>query len=320
MPSSSQTHVKRKRVMHPTDHEGTVYPCMQAMCDKWGVKKSVFMDRRKHGWTLEECLTGRDSRIGRNGHVTDHKGNSYLSAKAMCDAYGINYSSYASKKRRGIPLAEILEPPAPPEPVSDHAGNLFPNRTAMYRYYNIDYATCEARLQKGWTLEQALTTPSKKKTNRKKCRDHTGKTYQTQSDMCQSYGIELGTYQRRLERGWSIKKALTEPVEPVIYKDPFGHVFPELKDMLKHYNVKSSAWYERIKTGHTVEEALGIIPMIGPRSIDVTLTPDLTIVRPIPDKLNGNAFYFKCMLHDELTVMTRNEIVSHYMAIVHDIT
>ena len=313
MPSSSQTIKNKTRIIHPTDHEGRTYSCMQEMCDHWGVKRSVFMDRRQHGWTLQECLTGRDSRIGKHGRIQDHRGNTYLSAKTMCDAYNINYSSYCSKRRRKIPLAKILEPNIPDTTVIDHKGNQFKNRTAMYQHYNINFSTCESRLQKGWSLEDALTTPTVKAENLTKCQDHTGKSFKTQSDMCQEYGIDLGTYQRRLERGWSVQQALTEPVESTVYTDPFGNTFPELKDMLQHYNVKSSAWYERLKSGHTTEEALGIVPMLGPNTINVSLTPDLTILRPIPDEINGKAFYFTCLINNELTVMTRHEIVRYLM-------
>ena len=131
--------------------------------------------------------------------------------------------------------------------------------------------------------------------------------------MCKAYGVEIGTYQRRLERGWDIERALTESVETQEYIDPFGNKYDELKSMLAHYNVNLTTYYQRINTGHTLEEALGIVPIIGPNTIGQDLDEHLCILRPIPDEMNGKAFYFKCVMNEELTVMTRKEIVNYLM-------
>ena len=83
--------------------------------------------------------------------------------------------------------------------------------------------------------------------------------------------------------------------------------------MLAHYNVNLTTYYQRINTGHTLEEALGIVPIIGPNTIGQDLDEHLCILRPIPDEMNGKAFYFKCVMNEELTVMTRKEIVNYLM-------
>ena len=303
---------KKTRITHPVDHEGNQFDSMQEMCDHWHIKKSTFMDRRQHGWSLEECLTGRTSRKGRNGTVTDHKGNSYMSEKAMCDAYNINYSSYRAKRRNGASIQEALT--AKPKPVvTDHLGNTFKSRKEMCRHYGINATTFKNRMNKNWSLEDALTTSSAKDIDALSCVDHHGKQFASQSDMCRYYNIEIGTYQRRLERGWTTERALTEPIENPEYIDPFGNKYSELKSMLSHYNVNFTTYNQRINTGHTMEEALGIVPMIGPNTIGKDLDENLCILRPIPDEINGKAFYFKCSMNDELTVMTHREIVDYLM-------
>lgn len=40
-------------------------------------------------------------------------------------------------------------------------------------------------------------------------RDHLGNTYRTKSEMCNHYGVMIGTYNSRINRGWSVEKALT---------------------------------------------------------------------------------------------------------------
>ena len=303
---------KKTRITRPVDHEGNQFNSLQEMCDHWGIKKSTFMDRRQHGWSLEECLAGRNSRIGRNGKTQDHNGAIYLSEKAMCDAYGINYSSFRSQRRRGITLKECLTPKRT-QTVTDHHGNKFKTRSEMCEFYGVDPSTFKNRIDKNWSLEKALTTPSAKDAEKLACKDHTGKKYESTSAMCKAYGVEIGTYQRRLERGWDIERALTESVETQEYIDPFGNKYDELKSMLAHYNVNLTTYYQRINTGHTLEEALGIVPIIGPNTIGQDLDEHLCILRPIPDEMNGKAFYFKCVMNEELTVMTRKEIVNYLM-------
>lgn len=303
---------KKTRITHPVDHEGNQFDSMQEMCDHWNIKKSTFMDRRQRGWSLKECLEGRSSRIGRNGKIKDHKGKTYLSEKAMCEAYGINYSSYISQKKRGVSLKECLTPKIV-QTVTDHQGNEFKTRKQMCKHYGVDPTTFKNRMENGWTLEDALTTPSAKSTEKLMCEDHTGEKYESTSAMCKFYGLEIGTYQRRLQRGWDIERALTEPIEKQEFTDPFGNCYDELKSMLEHYHVNFTTYYQRINTGHTLEEALGIIPLIGPNTIGKDLDDNLCILRPIPDEINGKAFYFKCVMNEELTVMTRKEIVTYLM-------
>ena len=303
---------KKTRITHPVDHEGNQFDSMQEMCDHWNIKKSTFMDRRQRGWTLKECLEGRSSRIGRNGKIKDHKGKTFLSEKAMCEAYGINYSSYLSQKKRGVSLKECLTPKIV-QTVTDHQGNKFKTRKQMCKHYGVDPTTFKNRMENGWTLENALTTPSAKNAEKLMCEDHTGKKYESTSAMCKAYGLEIGTYQRRLQRGWDIERALTEPIETQEFTDPFGNCYDELKSMLEHYHVNFTTYYQRINTGHTLEEALGIVPLIGPNTIGKDLDNNLCILRPIPDEINGKAFYFKCVMNEELTVMTRKEIVTYLM-------
>ena len=149
---------RRTRITHPVDHLGNQFNSMSEMCEHYHLNKSVFMDRRQRGWTLQECLEGRDSRIGKNGKVFDHKGNEYLSEKAMCDIYGIKYETYCGRKRRGLSLEECLAKPKE-NPVYDHNRQKFPNKKALCAHYHVDPSTFQNRIDKGWSLKKALTTP-----------------------------------------------------------------------------------------------------------------------------------------------------------------
>lgn len=41
-----------------TDHEGVEWPSIEAMCERWGAKRSTYSARMRAGWTKEEALTG----------------------------------------------------------------------------------------------------------------------------------------------------------------------------------------------------------------------------------------------------------------------
>ena len=303
---------RRTRITHPVDHLGNQFNSMSEMCEHYHLKKSVFMDRRQRGWTLQECLEGRDSRIGKNGKVFDHKGNEYLSEKAMCEKYEIKYETYSGRKRRGLSLEECLAKPKE-NPVYDHNRQKFPNKKALCAHYNVDPSTFQNRIDKGWPLKKALTTPSRKDPSKLSCKDHLGNTFASQSEMCKHYNIEIGTFQRRLERGWTTEQALTNELQRFTYEDPFGKEFSELKDMLKYYNVKFSTYHSRIKSGRTPAEALGIVPMLTMQTRNIQFTDDVFILRPIPDPKKGKAFYFECVIDDTTFIRTRPMLVEHYL-------
>ena len=45
--------------------------------------------------------------------------------------------------------------------------------------------------------------------------DHTGKTFQSESQMCKAWGISVGTYQNRRKLGWDVERSLTTPVQAI---------------------------------------------------------------------------------------------------------
>ena len=60
--------------------------------------------RRKHGWSLEEALTGKK----KPDPVIDHLGNEYKSKTEMCKAYGVRLDVYCQRRKRGWSLEEAL--------------------------------------------------------------------------------------------------------------------------------------------------------------------------------------------------------------------
>lgn len=93
-----------------TDHEGRVFDSVKDMFNYWNVDHTTFSNRKKLGWSLKDCLTGR----GRKSHKpsieerTDPFGNVYSSLKRMCEQYGTDTTSYRRRVEAGYSLMECL--------------------------------------------------------------------------------------------------------------------------------------------------------------------------------------------------------------------
>lgn len=88
------------------------------MCAAYHVKMPTYETRRNKGWSLQDCLEGRDYRTLRKmgvGYIgkkcEDHTGKQYESTKAMCDAYGIYPATFCKRMSRGSTIEEALTKP-----------------------------------------------------------------------------------------------------------------------------------------------------------------------------------------------------------------
>lgn len=153
-----------------------------------------------------------------------YRGITYRTATELCNAYGVDRTTFCKRIKRGATLDEALKPIE----IMDHAGNRFQSIKAMLKFYNIERGTFYARLHADWSLEDALTVPTakslrkidgKRKFVRMKvpfkkirCKDHIGNHFKSKQAMCQFWGISAQTYFARIKKGWSLEKSLTESV------------------------------------------------------------------------------------------------------------
>lgn len=85
------------------DHMGNYFSSQRQMCSFYGISPSLFCNRRKWGWSLQECLEGRDPVF-----VSDHLQNRFPSVEAMCAYYGISLKNYYARLARGWSLEKTL--------------------------------------------------------------------------------------------------------------------------------------------------------------------------------------------------------------------
>lgn len=295
------------------DHLGNEFNTQKEMCKHYNISPTTFYQRiYKHGWSLEEALT-----IAIHGKIQDHLGNTFHSIEEMCVYYNISLQTFNDRRKKGWSIKKTLTEPTTHtnrnhKNHKDHLGNEFSSIKKMCKYWHIYPKLYNTRRQKNWSIEKALTEPTTKI-----IQDHLGNEFRSTAAMCSHYGIDTDTFNNRMKKGWSIEKALTKKPKntknlPAV--DPLGNKFQSAKQMCEHYKADYKLYHHHITTGYTVAEALKIIPIIGPRLFEKRLDDHLYVYKPIPDKLNGKAFYFKCSFDDNETVMTRNEIIEHLLS------
>ncbi len=203
------------------DHKGQLFDSITEMAEHYGITCKLFCQRRKAGYSLEECLTGVGVK-STSKPCEDHIGNHFVSEAEMAKHYGIPYNTLRDRIRRGYSVEEALTTPvvdinyASPKSSTDHKGNVFVSEKEMCRHYGIDRSTFKQRRLRGMSLEDALTMPASTPVHipAKKCTDHLGNSFDSIKAMCRHYGVNNTTYRVRLRNGWSVEDALTtEPYQ-----------------------------------------------------------------------------------------------------------
>ena len=155
-----------------------------------------------------------------------------------------------------------------------YKGKVYKSVRALISGLHIEHLTPAAvygRLRRGWLLDDALDHPVRSVPARENaphgCVDHTGRRFETLSEMADAWGITRECLSNRLQRGWEIKDALTIPpvkaggrVRPVCSFE--GRRFSSIKalvDTLKAEGreVRSYKGVMRLRAeGHTLDYAL----------------------------------------------------------------
>ena len=205
---------------------------------------------------------------------TDHLGNHFKSVSAMTKHWGISRTTYLSRINMGWSVEKALtftirEESKHKGEVVDHLGNKFKSLSQMLKHWGISPATYYNRTHKeGLSVEEALTKPIAKTYSFQEVTDHLGNKYRSLSLMARTYGIKPITLRDRLERGWSVREALTIPVdtsthrknvnvEGIRVQDHKGVWYNSYYELAKAYGLTISTLYGRlVRLGWSIEKAL----------------------------------------------------------------
>ena len=192
---------------------------------------------------------------------TDHKGNTFKSQAAMLSYYNVSKKTFQTRKSKNWTLEECLL--GKTTRYVDHMGQSFTNYKEMCEHWNVNTKTFSRRKNKGWSIEECLlgrTTPEPVKTKKVtilKYADHTGQKFATIKEMSEHWGISPTVYKHRIKIGWSIKDALTTPVNAhMITHDHLGNTFANKKEMCEFYGINYKSFSKKIASGWSLERAL----------------------------------------------------------------
>jgi len=138
----------------------------------------------------------------------------------------------------------------------------------------LSYANIQARLKIGWTLEKALTEPVPEKY--KKTYTVDGITYSTLKELGDKFGLKHDQLYARARRGWTDQEIAYGKVKKNKKKEAKknlreitvnGITYPSIAEMCRQHKVKIVTYRHRIKSGWSIEEAIGIKQRIDGRKI-----------------------------------------------------
>lgn len=96
------------------DHLGVEHANIKTMCAAWGVRVSTFMARRAAGYPLEVCLD-KNARLYQQANArnnrkacADHLGVTYPSLKEMCAAWGVDVTTYTTRRKQDMSPEDAL--------------------------------------------------------------------------------------------------------------------------------------------------------------------------------------------------------------------
>lgn len=146
---------------------------------------------------------------------------------------------------------------------TDFNGVIFDSVKDMCIYHNVSIMTYYGRRNRGMTVSEALLSNKSRNGSVDKRTDHTGRTFNTITEMIKFWGREPEAYYQAIRDGRSIEEALTG-----IYKlskgstiedrtDHLGNVYRTKKDMCKAYGITHGTYFHRIHdSGWDKERAL----------------------------------------------------------------
>ena len=204
----------------------------------------------------------------RNKKCVDHLGKEYNSVKEMCDAWGVSYDIFYTRRKRGYSLESSLLKKEDHNkkgnnlsysrlktPCVDHLGKEYSSIKEMCDVWGVLPATFYIRKKNGHSIEECLTGVPKNVKVARVYLDHKGLEYSSLEDLCNTYNVTVSMYRKRKYAGWDLEKILTTPVTKEV-RDHEGNVFNTVNEMCVYWNTDYMVYYRLKNSGHTLEECL----------------------------------------------------------------
>ena len=124
------------------DHLGNNFKSISEMCRYYHIGQNLYHIRLNAGWSLEKILTTPPKPINDMSAKThiDHLGNVYESQNALCRAYNISKSMFATRIKAGWTLEDALTKPVQPPgiKIKDYLNREFPALKDLSKFYGLE--------------------------------------------------------------------------------------------------------------------------------------------------------------------------------------
>ena len=255
------------------DHLGNEFNSVAEMCRFHKIDSNLFKCRKRLGWDLKDILETPRTVRDRRAEYMDSDGNRFKTKIELANFHSMSDNRYYELIKSGLSLEDDKNHKfgvGSCNVVTDPFGKTHRTLQKMLEFYDIPKSSYFGYIVTGRTLNDLLldkmnSRVQKFKRGRSSCTvvDHLGKVYESVSDMCRHYKINIGALKGRLLAGWSLEKALTSPVKDVNTEarkseDHLGNRYNSIASMCKSYGLNTDTYEYRIKEGWTVEQALTI--------------------------------------------------------------
>ena len=113
--SKRDNNIKSPRLYKVMEYDGHTFPSVETMCKYYNIKPNTFYVRKRRGFTLEECIHGKEKKVKSKivkpiKNIVDHLGNSFSTVEEMCRYWGVKRGTYESRLERGFDIKDCLNP------------------------------------------------------------------------------------------------------------------------------------------------------------------------------------------------------------------
>lgn len=259
---------KRKKCK---DHLGNEFNSVAEMCRFHKIDNNLFNCRKRLGWDLKDILETPRKVRDRRTEYTDLNGNRFKTKTELANFHSMSDSRYYEIIKSGHSLEDDKNHKfgvGSCNVVADPFGKTHRTLQKMLEFYDIPKSSYFGYIVTGRTLKDLLIDKMNNRVQRfdrgvgqYSTIDHLGKIYESLVDMCRHYRIGPETLKGRMLSGWTLEKALTDPVKDVDTEarkseDHLGNRYNSIASMCKSYGLNVDTYEYRIKEGWTVEKAL----------------------------------------------------------------
>ena len=170
----------------PVEYEGISYPSLKNMAEELGFSRSILQHAYYRTKDINEAVKYCLKHEKRDMTVW---GRTYQSLSEVALFFGISHNRLANQVREGKKLEEVIKEALETEPIV-FAGKRYAHFVDLCGAYGIQPVNVYFRLECGMDLREALTRPIKRTGGRTQI-SYQGREYESQTDLCRSYGISV---------------------------------------------------------------------------------------------------------------------------------